>query len=227
MLKQKTYDKILLLESSENMNNFKENEIEEIKKLLLKYEFASETLKTDLNILIKGYIFKTKNNPVEHIKTRIKTIDSACKKLEKKNYDITVDNLKNHVHDMVGIRIVCSFLTDVYEIVNLIKSSNQFKIIDEKDYITNPKKSGYISYHLIVQVPVFIDNKNEYVEAEIQIRTIAMDFWASLDHKIQYKFPKEIPEEVKNEMYNCSVDIKNLDKKMGDIRRWLNDYRDK
>ena len=206
------------------MNHFKDDEIN---KLMLKYDFALEVLKTNIDILIKGYVFQNNYNPVEHVKSRIKSLDGACKKLEKKKYEINTYNIKNHVHDMVGLRIVCSFLTDVYNIVNLIKTSDQLRIKDEKNYIINPKSTGYTSYHLIVEVPIFIDNKTEYVEAEIQIRTIAMDFWASLDHKIQYKFPKEIPEQVKEEMYNCSLDIRALDEKIGKLHKYVNDYNEK
>lgn len=205
------------------MNNFSIEDKNRLEEILLKYEFALEMLETQLDILIKGYVFKNKYNPVEHVKSRIKSQDSAVKKLQKKNYEVTIDNLVNHVHDMIGVRIVCSFLTDVYEIVNLIKDSKQFKIKEEKDYITNPKDTGYISYHLIIEVPIVIDNKTEYVEAEIQIRTIAMDFWASLDHKIQYKF-KEIPEEIKDEMYKCSLDIERLDEKMNELKKYVNHY---
>lgn len=194
-------------------------------EMMLKYEFALETLKTELNILIKEYEFNNKTNPVEHIKTRIKTKESAIKKLEKKGYDINIYNIQNHVHDMIGVRIVCSFLSDVKEIVNLIKNSKQFKIKEEKDYITTPKKSGYTSYHLILLVPIYLDKKIEYVEAEVQIRTIAMDFWASLDHKMQYKFEKNIPLDVKREMYNCAVDIKNLDYKMYKLNEIINKYK--
>ena len=205
------------------MEKFKPEEQQLLEETLLKYEFALEMLETELDILIKGHVFKTKYNPVEHVKSRIKSQDSAIKKLERKNYEITVNNLRKHVHDMIGVRIVCSFLTDVYEVVNLIKKSNQFKIKEEKDYIANPKDTGYISYHLIIEVPIFVDNKTEYIDAEIQIRTIAMDFWASLEHKIQYKF-KEIPEEVKKEMYHCSLDIEALDEKMNELKKYVNNY---
>lgn len=206
------------------METFKPEEQEKIDEVLLKYEFALETLQTDLNILIKGYVFKNKSNPIEHVKSRIKSLESAVKKLQKKNYEINAYNLVHHVHDMIGIRIVCSFLKDIYIIVDLIKNSNQFQIKEEKDYITNPKDTGYISYHLIIEVPIFVDNHTEYVDAEIQIRTIAMDFWATLDHKIQYKFDGEIPAEVKGEMYKCSLDIKALDEKMNELRKLVNHY---
>ena len=196
------------------------------KELMLKYIFALEILKTEMNILIKNYEHKNNYNPVEHIKSRIKTKESAIKKLEKKGYDLTYENLEKHVHDMVGLRIVCSFVSDVYEVVDLIKNSKQFKIKEEKNYIINPKDSGYSSYHLNVLVPIHLDDETEYVEAEIQIRTIAMDFWASLDHKIRYKFPSEIPDEVKEEMFNCSLDIRMLDNKMENLSQVMKKYNE-
>ncbi len=200
--------------------------MEKEKELMLKYSFALEVLKTEMNILIKNYEYKNSYNPVEHIKSRIKTKESAIKKLEKKGYDLTYENLEKHVHDMVGLRIVCSFMSDVYEIVDLIKNSKQFKIVEEKNYILNPKDSGYSSYHLNILVPIHLDNETEYVEAEIQIRTIAMDFWASLDHKIRYKFPSEIPDEVKEEMFNCSLDIRLLDNKMENLSQVMKKYNE-
>ena len=196
------------------------------RELMLKYNFALEILKTEINILVKNFEYKNNYNPVEHIKSRIKTKESAIKKLDKKGYDLTFENLERHVHDMVGIRIVCSFLSDVYDIVELIKNSKQFKILEEKDYINNPKDSGYVSYHLNLLVPIHLDEKIEYVEAEVQIRTIAMDFWASLDHKIRYKFPSEIPSEVQEEIYNCSLDIRKLDDKMEKLNVIMKKYNE-
>lgn len=195
-------------------------------ELLLKFNFALQMLETQLNILIKEFEFKNKYNPVEHIKSRIKSEKSALEKLEKKGYEVNLKNLKLHVHDMIGIRIVCSFISDVYNVVDMIKNSNQFKIQDERDYIKTPKDTGYMSYHLIVLVPIHLDRKIEYIPAEIQIRTIAMDFWASLDHKIQYKFSGDIPNEVKKEMLNCSFDIQELDKKMYQLNESVKKYND-
>lgn len=195
-----------------------------LEEVMMKYNYALETLETDLNILIKDYEFRNNNNPIEHIKSRLKSKESALKKLEKKGYDLTVENLVKYVHDMIGVRIVCSFLSDVYNIVELIKRCKKFKIREEKDYISTPKETGYISYHLIVLVPIVLGETEEYVEAEIQIRTIAMDFWASLDHKIQYKFQKQIPDEIKEEMLNCALDIRMLDNKMGRINEIMKKY---
>ena len=205
------------------MNNILINE-REVSELMLKYNFALQLLETQFNILIKEFEFKNKYNPVEHMKSRLKTEKSIIDKLNKKGYEVTTKNMILHVHDIIGIRIVCSFLDDVYDIVAIRKSSKQFKIKEEKDYIKNPKSTGYMSYHLIVLVPIYLNETVEHVEAEIQIRTSAMDFWASIDHKVQYKFPSEIPEEVKKEMYNCSLDIRKLDEKMQQLNEFVNKY---
>lgn len=182
--------------------------------LLLKYNSALRTLETHLDILIKDFELKNHYMPVEHMKSRIKNIDSAINKLNRRNYNMTIENIQNHVHDMVGIRIVCSFLNDVKELVELIKNSQFITVHEEKDYINNPKNTGYSSYHLLVYVPVYLADGVEQIEAEIQIRTMAMDFWASLDHKIQYKFEEKIPNDIMIEMQHCAVDINNLDQKM-------------
>ena len=207
------------------MNNILINE-REVSELMLKYNFALQLLETQFNMLIKEFEFKNKYNPVEHMKSRLKTEKSIIDKLNKKGYEVTTKNMILHVHDIIGIRIVCSFLDDVYDIVDIIKSSKQFKIKEEKDYIKNPKSTGYMSYHLIVLVPIYLNETVEHVEAEIQIRTSAMDFWASIDHKVQYKFPSEIPEEVKKEMYNCSLDIRKLDEKMQQLNEFVNKYNE-
>ena len=200
---------------------------EKIPELILKYEFALDILETQLNILIKEFAFLHGYNPVEHIKSRMKEEESAIQKLKQKGYSPSYHNIIKHLHDMIGIRIVCSFLSDVYEIVTLIKSSPQFKIKEEKDYIKHPKDSGYISYHLLVLVPVCLNNTVEYIEAEIQIRTIAMDFWASLDHKIKYKFSKKLPKEISEQLYQFSLDIHSLDQRMNQLNAIVKKYEEK
>lgn len=194
---------------------------EKLQEVLIKADFAKQVLETEMNILVKEYEFKNKYNPVEHIKSRIKSIDSISKKLEKRGYELTTDNLVNHVHDLIGVRIVCSFLSDVKAIVDVLKSSKLFKIKEENDYISNPKDSGYISYHMNVLVPIHLYDKTEYIEAEIQIRTIAMDFWASLDHKLRYKKKDDIPSDIIEEVYSCSQVINDLDLKMEKIKQKL------
>ena len=189
-------------------------EDKELEGLILKYTAALKTLETQISILLQDYEHRNNYNPVEHIKSRIKSYDSATKKLISRGYEVTAKNIEEYIHDMVGLRIVCSFLSDVYEIVKIIEDSDQITIRDKKDYITNPKDTGYSSYHLLVYVPVYLIDGVHLVEAEIQIRTVAMDFWASLDHKITYKFKGEIPEEIKEGMHKCAEDIHALDQKM-------------
>ncbi len=194
---------------------------EDYEELLLKYNAALKTLETQIAILIQDYEFKNHYNPVEHVKSRIKSYDSIVNKLKSRDYDVTVENIENHIHDVVGLRIVCSFLSDVYAIVKLLEDSDQITVHTKKDYISNPKDSGYSSYHLLVYVPVYLIDGVEMVEAEIQIRTVAMDFWASLDHKIRYKFKGDIPNEIQENMYKCALDINDLDQKMVDMNNQM------
>lgn len=198
---------------------------DEFKKKYMKYEFAKERLQNEINILIKEYEYELGYNPVEHTKSRIKTLESSINKLKKRNYEITFENLINHIHDIVGIRIVCSFLSDVYEIANRIQSSKQFKIVNVNDYIKEPKPSGYTSYHINVLIPIDLYASTEYIEAEIQIRTIAMDCWSSLDHKLRYKLPENIPDEINTELKNRAKDMQKLDKEMEAIHKLILQYK--
>ncbi len=204
-----------------NINLLEQREFQEV---MLKYNFAKQRLETELDILLREYEFNNGYNPVEHTKSRIKSVSSAIKKLSKRGYEVSIDNLVRHVHDMIGLRIVCSFLSDVYDIVNIIKSSNQFVIKDESDYIKNPKNSGYSSYHMNILVPIHLEERTEYIEAEIQIRTVAMDCWASLDHKLRYKLPDDIPDTLEEEMLNCSLEIERLDVKMQKLYEIVKQY---
>ncbi len=199
-------------------------EEKEFEEVMLKYDFAMKRLETELDILLKEHEFKYESNLVEHTKSRIKSLDSASKKLKKKGYDLTVDNLIRYVHDMIGIRIICSFISDVYDIVDIIKSSNEFILKEECDYIKNPKDSGYSSYHLNVLIPLHLEEITEYVEAEIQIRTVAMDCWASLEHKLGYKLPKRVPSDIKRELIDCASEIEKLDLKMQKIYEIIKGY---
>lgn len=199
-------------------------EEKEFEEVMLKYDFAMKRLETELDILLKEHEFKYESNPVEHTKSRIKSLDSASKKLKKKGYDLTVDNLIRYVHDMIGIRIICSFISDVYDIVDIIKSSNEFILKEECDYIKNPKDSGYSSYHLNVLIPLHLEEITEYVEAEIQIRTVAMDCWASLEHKLSYKLPKRVPSDIKRKLIDCASEIEKLDLKMQKIYEIIKGY---
>lgn len=196
----------------------------EFRELMLKYQFAKKRLVTELEILLEEYEFNNGYNPVEHTKSRIKSFDSIVKKLERKGYEVTADNIERHVHDVVGLRIVCSFVSDVYDIINIIKSSKQFIIKDETDYIKNPKESGYTSYHINLLVPIHLEGKTEYVEAEIQIRTVAMDCWASLDHKLRYKLVGTT-DELEEEMHTCADKMIEIDKQMQHLCELVRELR--
>ena len=194
--------------------------------LMLKYQMAMEVLSNDIDTLIKEYVNKTNYNPVNHTESRIKTLKSAYDKLDRKGYELTDENLYLHIKDMVGYRIICNFLSEVPDVVKIIENSKQLRIIERKDYITHPKDTGYLSYHLIVEVPIYLSTGIEYVNAEIQIRTLAMNFWAALDHKIQYKFPSEVPQDVADELYDISLTVKNLDTRMVELNEIMNKYKD-
>lgn len=154
---------------------------------MIKYISALKVLETQLEIINDDFKYIKKYNPIEHIKTRIKTADSIINKLKKNNLDFTIENIENYINDIVGVRIICAFREDVFDLIDIIRQSKVIKVIKEKNYIDNPKDSGYRSYHLIVLIPVDLINGHYNVKAEIQIRTLAMDLWASLEHKLRYK----------------------------------------
>ena len=191
-------------------------------EMMLKYDFALKKMETELGILLQEYAFTAGYNPVEHTKARIKSLDRIEEKLKKKGKEITVKNIVDNVYDVVGIRIVCSFITDVYTIASVIRSSDEFVVKSEKDYIEEPKKSGYRSYHMIVSVPVQWKNKTEYIDTEIQIRTVAMDCWASLDHKLRYRFPDKVTKEIEKELVESANDMLKIDIKMQNISDIIN-----
>jgi putative GTP pyrophosphokinase len=183
---------------------------------MIKYIAALKVLETQIEIINDDFQYIKKYNPIEHIKTRIKSADSILAKLQRQGREFTIENVIDHVHDIVGVRIICSFKQDIYDLIKLIRDSNMIKVIKEKDYITNPKDSGYRSYHLIVEVPVELINEKTYVKAEIQIRTLAMDLWASLDHKITYK-NDDISEDIAKRIVAFSDEMNDIDDRMSEL----------
>ncbi len=196
--------------------------IDDFDSIMKKYTLAKEKIENELKIMMNNFINKYNYNPIEHYKSRIKSKESIVNKLRKKNLDVNVENMINNIRDVVGVRLVCSFLTDIYDIVSLISNIPDINIIERKDYISNPMDNGYTSYHLIVSVPIKYNNIKEYVNVEIQIRTVAQDFWASLNHKIQYKHEENVPDNIKEEMYEYSMIINQLDRKMVNLNKVVN-----
>ena len=183
-------------------------------EVTLVYNSALKEIGTKLEILNDEFQQVHRYNPIEHIKSRIKTSDSIVKKLKKKGYESTIENMIEHVNDIAGIRVICSFTSDIYRVAEMIGNQNDIKVLSIKDYIKNPKPSGYKSYHMLVTVPIFLSDKMVNAKVEIQIRTVAMDFWASLEHKIHYKFEGNAPEHIKNELKECARMVSDLDARM-------------
>ena len=197
----------------------------EWKNMILIYRFALKEVETKLNILNEEFQFIHLHNPIEHIKSRIKSPESIISKLIRRNYEVSIENAKSYITDIAGIRIICSFTSDIYAIYDLIKKHSDIRVFEVKDYIQNPKPNGYQSLHLLLEIPVFLSDRTEQVKVEIQIRTIAMDFWASLEHKIFYKFNKVVPEEITNQLKECADMIAHLDDKMLYIKNEIEQYK--
>ena len=196
-----------------NDNNFPDV-INSWEMLMFLYNSALKEIGTKVEILNDEFVQIHNYNPIEYIKKRLKTAESIVKKLKKDGYEPTLKNMHTYVKDIAGIRIVCSFTSDIYKLAEMIGMQNDITVISVKDYIKHPKESGYKSYHMIVSVPIFISDKVFDVRVEIQIRTIAMDFWASLEHKIYYKFEGHAPEYISRDLRECAEIVSNLDAKM-------------
>lgn len=188
--------------------------IDSWKTMMFLYNSALKEVGTKLEILNDEFVHIHNYNPIEYIKSRIKTPESIVKKLKKGGYESTIENMVTYVKDIAGIRIVCSFTSDIYKLAEMIGRQNDLTVISVKDYMKHPKESGYKSYHMIVSVPIFLSNKVVDTKVEIQIRTIAMDFWASLEHKIYYKFEGNAPEYISRDLRECAEIVSNLDAKM-------------
>jgi putative GTP pyrophosphokinase len=183
-------------------------------EVMLIYNGALRQIQTKLNILNEEFQHVHNYNPIEHIKARLKTPESIVKKLRRHGYESTLENMVKYCNDIAGVRIICDFTSDIYKIADMISNQSDIRILAIKDYLVNPKPSGYKSYHMIVTVPVYLSDRIVDTKVEIQIRTIAMDFWASLEHKIQYKFTKEVPSSIAEELLECAHMVSDLDEKM-------------
>lgn len=187
------------------------------KTIILLYNAALKEIGTKLEILNDEFQHVHQYNPIEHIKSRIKSPESIVKKLKRRGYESTIENMVKYVNDIAGIRIICSFTSDIYRIADMLASQSDIRVLSVKDYIKNPKESGYKSYHMIITVPIFLSDGAVDTKVEIQIRTVAMDFWASLEHKIHYKFEGNAPEHIKRDLRTCAEMVSDLDAKMMDL----------
>ena len=197
---------------------------EEVKQLPTLYQLALEELETKFKIIQAEWKIKHGYSPYEHIKTRLKEPNSIFNKMQRKGLPMTLDTIVNKIYDVAGMRIVCAFVKDIYLILDHLKPREAIRIVEIKDYIANPKPNGYQSLHVIVQVPLVLFEDTRWVYVEIQMRTLAMDFWASLEHIIFYKFEQRVPPHVTKELTDAARAVDELDRKMLELRKEILTY---
>jgi putative GTP pyrophosphokinase len=198
----------------------------DITRFMMTYKFALDELETKVEILIKEFQLLHDYNPIEHTKSRIKTPESILRKLKRKGVEVSLSSIKKHVKDIAGMRIICSFRSDIYRLSHMLQKQRDLTVLEVQDYIKNPKPNGYQSLHLLVEVPVYMSDREERVCAEIQIRTIAMDFWASLEHKIYYKYKKAVPPYLLQELKAAADSVTALDQKMEWLHNEISNTKD-
>ena len=193
---------------------FCQHEFSKLKEYLVLYRCALNNMRMRVETLLEDFSWLQTYNPIEHIKDRVKSPESIAAKLSRRNSPLTAENARITLMDIAGIRCICSYSKDIYLVAEALKRQPDTKILNEKDYVTYPKSTGYRSYHLIIEVPVYLTDSTEYLPVEVQIRTQAMDFWASLEHKVRYKYNNIIPETLVTELIECAERIAELDNRM-------------
>ena len=220
MIKEKIVSPFVKTLVNSNALDKIEDNMMPLKRLMAYYRCAIMEVETKFNVLNEEFSLEYDRNPIETIKTRIKSTESIIKKLVRRNFPLTVDSIEANLNDIAGVRVVCSFLEEIYLLADCLLQQDDVKLIQVKDYIKNPKPNGYRSLHLIIEIPIFLKDEKKDMRVEVQLRTIAMDFWASLDHKLSYK--KDIPEEeaklLRQELLECAQISADLDVRMGEIK---------
>lgn len=207
------------LMSDEFLDFMQENRMP-LDKMMAYYRCAVMEIETKFNVLNEHFSLQYDRNPIESIKTRIKSTESLIKKIRNKGLPLKLDAIEQNIHDIAGVRVVCSFQDDIYLLADCLLGQDDITLIRKKDYIKNPKASGYRSLHLIVEVPIFLQNEKRSMKVEVQLRTIAMDFWASLEHKLRYKknIPPQEAELLAKELMDCACISSSLDLRMQKVR---------
>lgn len=188
-------------------------------ELMMVYKAAIREVTTKLEVLNDEFQVKSKRNPIRYIKYRIKKPESIVEKLYRRGFELSIDSMVENLNDIAGVRVVCGYGSDIYNIADMLMKQDDVNVLLVKDYIKNPKPNGYRSLHLVIEIPVFFSDRKQFVKVEVQIRTMAMDFWASLEHQLHYKKEKEggAQEEIVNELRECAETIHETDKKMQHI----------
>ncbi len=183
-------------------------------ELLSYYRCAMMEVETKFKVLSEDFSVRYDRNPIQSIKPRLKTTDSIIDKLQRNSFDITVESIQENLNDVAGVRVICSFQSDVYNLADALLSQDDVELIARKDYIANPKPNGYRSLHLIVAVPIFLHNNKKMMKVEIQIRTLAMDWWASLEHEMKYKKDLDVSGQIQRELHECAELADAIDRRM-------------
>ncbi len=214
--------KKLLSEGNEETGDLIEKKAKELIALMVYYNCAIMEVETKLNVLNQEFSLKEDRNPINSIKTRLKSYSSIKEKMQRMGLEISPENITKSLNDIAGVRVICSFPDDVYAVADALLAQDDIKLIRKKDYINNPKKNGYRSLHLIIEIPIFLQHEKRMVRVEIQLRTIAMDFWASLEHQMHYKKDFEFTDEMAAELLECASLSAALDKRMEKLNKSLN-----
>ena len=224
------------MKDSRLMDNFLVNEkvldrisrhLEPIEQMNAYYRCAIMEIETKFKVLSEQFSLKYDRNPIETIKSRLKSQDSILKKMGRKGIPVTLENMEREIDDIAGVRVICSFVEDVYRLADCLLQQDDITLLEKKDYIRYPKDSGYRSLHLIVQVPIFLQNEKRQMKVEVQIRTLAMDLWASQEHKLRYKksIPEDEEESISNELAECAQILSSVDTRMQALRTKLSESR--
>ena len=187
------------------------------------YNAGIKEIRTKLEVLDEEFQTKYSYNPIHHIESRLKAFKSIIAKVKEKGLSVTIENIRENITDIAGIRVICNYLDDIYRVEEMLLKQNDVTLLRRRDYIKKPKASGYQSLHLLVEIPVFLSTGGVPVPVEIQIRTIAMDFWASLEHKLKYKADNEVAEDLRYRLKICAAAIQELDNEMQDINNCIQD----
>lgn len=200
------------------------NQLDQWNSVMFLYDSALKEIRTKIEILNGEFVHIYGHTPIEHIKSRLKTPESIVKKLKADGLEVTIDNMVEKLSDIAGIRIICSFTQDIYQIADMIARQEDVNVLYVKDYIKQPKPNGYKSYHMVVTLPIYLAHGPVETKVEIQIRTVAMDFWASLEHKIYYKFEGNAPDFLQAELKACADMVDVLDAKMFSLNQTIQEF---
>lgn len=205
----------------DEMMSWSKGILERYNRLMAYYRCAIMEVETKFNVLNEEFSLRYDRNPISGIKSRLKKLDSIKEKLERRDLPFTLDTVEEHIHDVAGVRVICSFVDDVYLLADALLKQDDITLLEKKDYIANPKPNGYRSLHLIVTVPIFLEHEKRIMQVEIQLRTIAMDFWASLEHQLRYKKDFVFTEEMAQELRDCAQLSAQVDLRMDSLRERL------